>query len=200
MWNLDNYFIYDCEVFKEDWIIVFKELTTGLRTIIHNDNEAVMEFMKGQPVLCGFNNKHYDNHILKAIMLDMTPAEIKQINDTIIVYGINGWEIPTLKDSGIWFESFDLMDDTQQGTSLKSIEAHLGIPIEETQVDFDIDRRLTEAEVEDTIKYCSYDVDATEKLFYMREAYLKNKLKLGRMKGLSDTKALYMTNARLTAT
>ena len=200
MWNLDNYFIYDCEVFKEDWIVVFKELTTGLRTIIHNDNEAVMEFMKGQPVLCGFNNKHYDNHILKAIMLDMTPAEIKQINDTIIVHGINGWEIPTLKDSGIWFESFDLMDDTQQGTSLKSIEAHLGIPIEETQVDFDIDRRLTEQEVEDTIKYCSYDVDATEKLFYMREAYLKNKLKLGRMKGLSDTKALYMTNARLTAT
>ena len=200
MWNLDSYLIYDCEVFKEDWIIVFKELTTGLRTIIHNDNEAVMEFMKGQPVLCGFNNKHYDNHILKAIMLDMTPAEIKQINDTIIVHGINGWEIPTLKDSGIWFESFDLMDDTQQGTSLKSIEAHLGIPIEETQVDFDIDRRLTEQEVEDTIKYCSYDVDATEKLFYMREAYLKNKLKLGRMKGLSDTKALYMTNARLTAT
>ena len=200
MWNLDNYYIYDIEVFLKDWIIVFKELTTGVRTIVHNDNEAVMEFMKNSPILCGFNNKHYDNHILKAILLDMTPEEIKQLNDLIIVDGLNGWEIPMLKDSGIWFESFDLMDDTQQGTSLKSIEAHLGIPIEETEVDFNLDRRLTEQEVKDTIAYCSYDVDATEKLFYMREAYLANKLKLGRLKGLKDTKALYMTNARLTAT
>lgn len=200
MWNLDNYYIYDIEVFLKDWIIVFKELTTGVRTIVHNDNEAVMEFMRNSPILCGFNNKHYDNHVLKAILLDMTPEEIKQINDLIIVDGLNGWEIPMLKDSGIWFESFDLMDDTQQGTSLKSIEAHLGIPIEETEVDFNLDRRLTEQEVKDTIAYCSYDVDATEKLFYMREAYLANKLKLGRLKGLKDTKALYMTNARLTAT
>ena len=60
----------------------------------------------------------------------------------------------------------------QQGTSLKSIEAHLGMNIEETQVDFDIDRPLTTEELKLTIQYCKFDVQATEKLCEIRKDYL----------------------------
>lgn len=190
--------IFDCEVFKRDWLFVFKDVASGDYTVIHNDNEAVMEYMTEKPVLCGFNNKYYDNHILKAVLMDFLPEEVKEINDLLIVEDVNGWEIPALSNAP-YFSSFDLMDDTQKGTSLKGFEAHIGIPIEETEVDFNIDHALTEKELQDTIKYCKYDVDATEQLFHLREGYLKNKLKLGRLKGLSDAKALYMTNARLTA-
>lgn len=196
---IEGTYIFDCEVFAHDWLFVFKEVATGEYTIIHNDNDAVLAFMESDPFLGGFNNKHYDNHILKAVMIGADPETVKAINDAIIVEEINGWDIPYLRDYKVFFNSFDLMDDCQDGISLKGIEAHLGIPIEETEVDFNIDRRLTEEELQQTIQYCKYDVDATEILYNLRQNYLQNKATLGRVRGLDERKAVYMTNAKLTS-
>lgn len=196
---IENTYIFDCEVFAHDWLFVFKELSTGQYTVIHNDNDAVLAFMEQDPFLGGFNNKHYDNHILKAVMVGLTPEQVKEVNDLIIVEEIDGWDIPLLRDYRVYFHSFDLMDDCQDGTSLKGVEAHLGIPIEETEVDFNITRRLTAEELEQTIKYCKYDVDATEILYKIRVNYLKNKATLGRVRGIDERKAMYMTNAKLTS-
>lgn len=196
----EDTWIFDCEVYTYDWIFIFKNLETHCYAVFHNDYDGVTEFMQCyDPLLGGFNNKHYDNHILKGVLIGLAPEEIKEINDLIIQSGLNGWDIPSLKDNGIYFDSFDLMDDCQAGLSLKAIEAHLGIPIEETEVDFNLNRRLTPEEVERTIKYCKYDVDSTERLFYLRENYLKNKVTLGRARGISKRKAMYMTNAKLTS-
>lgn len=195
----NDIFIFDCEVFAHDWLFVFKEIATGEYTVIHNDNDAVVAFMERNPFLGGFNNKHYDNFILKGVMCGLTPEQIKEINDLIIVEEVNGWDIPVLREYRIYFDSFDLMDDCQVGLSLKAIEAHLGIPIEETEVDFNITHRLSEKELQETIYYCKYDVDATEKLYHLRQAYLKNKVTLGKARNLTDRQAMYMTNAKLTS-
>lgn len=195
----NDIFIFDCEVFAHDWLFVFKEIATGEYTVIHNDNDAVVAFMERNPFLGGFNNKHYDNFILKGVMCGLTPEQIKEINDLIIVSEINGWDIPILREYRVYFDSFDLMDDCQVGLSLKAIEAHLGIPIEETEVDFNITHRLSEKELQETIYYCKYDVDATEKLYHLRQAYLKNKVTLGKARNLTDRQAMYMTNAKLTS-
>lgn len=195
----NDIFIFDCEVFAHDWLFVFKEIATGEYTVIHNDNDAVVAFMERNPFLGGFNNKHYDNFILKGVMCGLTPEQIKEINDLIIVEEINGWDIPVLREYRVYFDSFDLMDDCQVGLSLKAIEAHLGIPIEETEVDFNITHRLSEKELQETIYYCKYDVDATEKLYHLRQAYLKNKVTLGKARNLTDRQAMYMTNAKLTS-
>lgn len=196
---LENCFIFDFEVVAHDWLVVLKRLDTNFFTVIHNDNEEMTAFMEQAPLLCGFNNKHYDDFILRAVLMNYTPEEVKEINDLIIRDGVNGWDIPLMKDSGIWFDSFDLMDDCQVGTSLKGIEGHLGMNIEESSISFDIDHRLTEDELAEMIRYCKYDVEATEKLFHLREAYLKNKISLANIKGIPVRKALRMTNAKLTA-
>lgn len=195
----EEIYIFDCEVFAHDWLFVFKEIATGEYTVIHNDNDAVVAFMERNPFLGGFNNKHYDNFILKGVMCGLTPEQIKEINDLIIVEEVNGWDIPVLREYRVYFDSFDLMDDCQVGLSLKAIEAHLGIPIEETEVDFNITHRLSEKELQETIYYCKYDVDATEKLYHLRQAYLKNKVTLGKTRNLTDRQAMYMTNAKLTS-
>lgn len=195
----NDIFIFDCEVFAHDWLFVFKEIATGEYTVIHNDNDAVVAFMERNPFLGGFNNKHYDNFILKGVMCGLTPEQIKEINDLIIVEEVNGWDISVLREYRVYFDSFDLMDDCQVGLSLKAIEAHLGIPIEETEVDFNITHRLSEKELQETIYYCKYDVDATEKLYHLRQAYLKNKVTLGKARNLTDRQAMYMTNAKLTS-
>lgn len=198
-----RYVIVDTEVFAHDNLVVFKDYDTKQRTIFHNDNDGVYEFFlnHSEDIFVGANIKHYDQFILKAMCADFSPEEIKELNDYIIEFGGNGWQYPPLKEQFLMKLSiFDLFDDMQQGLSLKSIEAHLGMNIEETQVDFNIDRRLTVEELQDTITYCCFDVDATEKLFEIRESYRENKIKIGEMIGLPVEKALYMTNAKLTAT
>ncbi len=128
----------------------------------------------------------------------MSPEEIKQVND-YIVGGGQGWQCSLLEGIYFKFNNVDIRDDTQQGLSLKAIEGHLGMPIKESSVSFDLNRPLTAAERAETEFYCKHDVDTTEKLVDIRKNYLKNKINLGRLAGLDEVKALSMTNAKLTA-
>lgn len=189
---------YDCEVFSHDWIVVFKDKETGIFTVVHNDNEVLRSCISEDAVYIGFNSKHYDQYIVKGICADFSPQELKQLNDYIIA-GNQGWQYPLLNGFYFSFNNVDIRDDTQQGLSLKAIEGHMGISIQETEVDFNLDRPLTQEELDQTIFYCKHDVDATEKLTDIRKDYLKNKINLGRMAGLTDTKAMAMTNGKLTA-
>ena len=189
---------YDCEVFAYDWVVVFKDKETGTYTVIHNDNEALKMSLSEEAIHVGFNSKHYDQFIIKAIAAGFTPAEIKQVNDYIIGGG-QGWEYPALRDIYFSFQNVDIRDDMQVGLSLKAIEGHIGLPIRESNVDFNIGRPLTKEEIEETITYCKWDVDTAEKLIDLRKDYLKNKIQVGNIAGVSESKALSMTNAKLTA-
>ena len=189
---------YDCEVFAYDWLVVFKDSETGRYTAIHNDNESLRQAISENDVYIGFNSKFYDQYIIKAIASDLSPQEIKQVNDWIIA-GNQGWECPMLRDQYFRFNNVDIKDDMQMGLSLKAIEGHLGMSVEETSVSFEIDRPLTEEELKETVFYCKHDVDTTEKLVELRKDYLKNKIHLGKLAGLDEVKAMGMTNAKLTA-
>jgi hypothetical protein len=193
-----NLIVYDCEVFREDWLIVFKDHATGKYTVVHNDNEALKACLDTENIYIGFNSKFYDQFIIKAIWLDMSPGEVKEINDYLIKGGM-GWEHPVLRDSFFAFNNVDLMDDMQMGLSLKAIEGHLFMNIKESDVDFNIDRPLTAEELVLTEKYCKHDVDATEEILKLRGDYLKNKIHIGKLAGVDEVKAMGMTNAKLTA-
>lgn len=190
---------YDCEVFKYDWIVVFKDKETGIYTVIHNDNEMLKEYITDDKVYFGFNNKHYDRFVIKAIYADFTPQQIKVLNDFIVLENGQGWDYEPLKDIYFNFPNVDIKDDMQAGLNLKAIEGHLGMNIQETEVDFNLDRPLTAEEIERTVTYCTHDVDTTERLIDIRSNYLKNKIEIGRLAGLDDVKSLSMTNAKLTA-
>lgn len=189
---------FDCEVFAYDWLVVFKDKESGRYTVVHNNNEELKQCINDDTIYFSFNGKHYDQFIIKAIASGFTPEEVKAVND-YIVGGGQGWECPMLRDFYFRFNSVDIKDDTQMGLSLKAIEGHLGLSVEESTVPFDIDRALTEDELKETAKYCMHDVDTTERLVELRRDYLKNKINLGKLAGLSDVKAMGMTNAKLTA-
>lgn len=190
--------VYDVEVFCEDWLVVLKDMETGKYTVVHNDNEELKQCIAEENIYVGFNSKHYDQFIIKAICCGFTPQEVKQANDYLIGGG-QGWEYPPLRDFFFHFNNVDIKDDMQIGLSLKAIEGHLGLSVEESTVPFDIDRALTEDELKETAKYCMHDVDTTERLVELRTDYLKNKINLGKMAGLDEIKAMGMTNAKLTA-
>ena len=189
---------YDCEVFKYDWLVVFKDHETGIYTVVHNDNEDLKACVSPDSIYVGFNSKFYDQFIIKGICLDCSPGEIKELNDYLIK-GNQGWQYPLMRDNYFSFNNVDIRDDMQMGLSLKAIEGHLGMNIQETEVDFNLDRPLTQEELELTELYCKHDVDATEKILELRKGYLQSKIDIGRLSGLDEVKAMGMTNAKLTA-
>ena len=193
-----RWYTYDTETFAHDFVVVFKDKGTGEYAIFHNDNLGVKDFISDEAIYCGFNTKNYDQYIIKAICAGLAPEEVKEVNDWIIAGG-QGWQCPHLNGVFFRFNNVDIMDDMQMGLSLKAIEGHLGMSIEETEVDFNLDRPLTQEEIDLTIKYCIHDVDATEKVTEIRRDYLNNKVYLGGLKGIEPPRALAMTNAKLTA-
>ena len=190
--------VYDCEVFAYDYLVTLKDKESGRKTHIWNDNEALKACVSEDNLYIGFNSKHYGQFIVKAICCGFTPQEVKQVNDFIIGGG-QGWDCPMLRPIYFYFNNADIKDDMQMGLSLKAIEGHLGISVKESTVPFDIDRPLTEEERREVEFYCDHDVDTTDKLIDLRSGYLKNKIQVGRLAGLQDTKSIGMTNAKLTA-
>ena len=191
-------FTYDCEAFAYDFLVTIKDRETGYKTRIWNDNEAVRACIEDENVFIGFNSKHYDQFIIKAICCGFSPQEVKEVNDYIIGGG-QGWECPMLRDQFFRFQNVDIKDDMQMGLSLKAIEGHLGLSVKESTVPFDIGRPLTEEERREVEFYCDHDVDTTDKIVDLRKDYLKNKVNIGRLAGLDAVKAMSMTNAKLTA-
>ena len=191
-------YIYDWECFRYDWLVVFMDLADGIFTIFHNDSEALLNWMDPFSLYIGFNSKAYDQWIMKAACSGWENEDIKDLSDYLIRGG-NGWEHPDADQMLFRFNNCDIMDDMQQGLSLKAIEGHMGMSIEETEVDFNLDRPLTPKELEETIRYCKHDVEATAKLVQTRKNYLTTKVSVGKMAGIPEMKALSMTNAKLTA-
>ena len=193
-----KWYTYDVECFAHDFIVGFKDRETGEYYRFHNDNEGVRDFITDDAIYCGFNTKGYDQYIIKAIVAGFSPEGVKEVNDWIIS-GNQGWQCVILNDIYFRFNNVDIMDDMQMGLSLKAIEGHLGLNICESEVDFTLDRPLTQDEVIDTVRYNDADLDATERVTDIRKNYLKNKIYLGGLKNIEPTKALAMTNAKLTA-
>ena len=199
-----NIFIYDLEVFSDDWIAVFRRPEkNSSHIVIHNNAYQLREFLNSQEniVIGGFNNKHYDDYVLMTMLNGGSNIEVKRCNDWIIKEKKPPWEFPFLQFQKKPFKSFDLRDDiADQNISLKAIEGNLKLPIVESSVPFDIDRPLTPKELAEVIRYCKYDVDSTIKLYHERkEEYLDAKILVGEMYGVPPEEALGMTNAKLSA-
>ena len=152
---------YDFEVFKYDWLTVCIDPFEERKEVISNDVDGLSSFFEehSSDVWVGYNNRHYDQYIMKGILLGMNP---KEINDWIIVMGQEGWQFSNAFSS-IKMINYDVMPNPPIG--LKTIEGFLGSDIRETEVPFDIDRPLTPEEIEQTTFYCTHDVEETIKIF-----------------------------------
>lgn len=155
---------FDFETFKYDWLVVLIEPNKREETVIVNDRQKLTRFYEDHKddIWVGFNSRHYDQYILKGILLGMNP---KSISDQIIIDGVDGWRISNaFRDVSL--NNYDVMSGIDRG--LKYFEGSLGNSIEESSIPFDIDRKLTEREIEETIKYCRHDVEQTIEVFMER--------------------------------
>lgn len=186
---------YDFEVFKYDWMVVVINPVTHDERVIINDVDALTALYEEhkREIWVGYNNLHYDQFIFKGILCGFDP---KAINDFIIVEGHKGWQYSSLLRK-LYMVNYDVFHPrTDRG--LKTHEAYLGNDICETTVPFDIDRKLTEAEIAETVKYCRHDVEQTIEVFMQRKSEFDARMDLLKM---FDLPLVYLgkTDAQLTA-
>lgn len=186
---------YDFEVFKHDWMVVVINPVTHDERVIINDVDALTALYEGhkREIWVGYNNLHYDQFIFKGILCGFDP---KAINDFIIAEGHKGWQYSSLLRK-VYMVNYDVFHPrTDRG--LKTHEAYLGNDICETTVPFDIDRKLTEAEIAETVKYCRHDVEQTIEVFMQRKSEFDARMDLLKM---FDLPLVYLgkTDAQLTA-
>lgn len=186
---------YDFEVFKHDWLVVVINPVTRSELVIVNDRDrlAVLYEERKREIWVGYNNNHYDQFIFKAVLLGMDP---KEVNDFIIVGGNKGWQYSRLFND-IYMVNYDVFHPrTDRG--LKTHEAYMGNDIRETTVPFDIDRKLTDGEIAETVKYCRHDVEQTIEVFMHRKSEFDARMDLLKMFDLPIS-YLGKTDAQLTA-
>lgn len=186
---------YDFEVFKHDWMVVVINPTTRDERVIINDADALTALYEGhkREIWVGYNNLHYDQFIFKGILCGFDP---KAINDFIIAEGNKGWQYSSLLRK-VYMVNYDVFHP-RTDRSLKTQEAYLGNDICETTVPFDIDRKLTEVEIAETLKYCRHDVEQTIEVFMQRKSEFDARMDLLKM---FDLPLVYLgkTDAQLTA-
>lgn len=186
---------YDFEVFEHDWMVVVINPVTRDERVIINDVDALTALYeeRKRDIWVGYNNLHYDQFIFKGILCGFDP---KAINDFIIVEGNKGWQFSSVLRR-VYMVNYDVFHP-RTDRDLKTHEAYLGNDIRETTVPFDIDRKLTEAEVAETVKYCRHDVEQTIEVFMQRKSEFDARMDLLKMFDLPLVH-LGKTDAQLTA-
>lgn len=178
--------VHDFEVFAYNWLFVALDLESNIYTIIEDDREKLIDFYEKHKsdIWIGYNTKQYDKYILQAIINGVNP---KLVNDYIIGGG-NGWEL--FRDR----LDINLYDCMIMGKSLKQLESYFGVDIRESEVDFNLDRPLTDTERASNIKYCKSDVYNTALVFMHNKQEFEAqigliKLSCSSLSDLSKTKA-----------
>lgn len=168
-----NILFYDFEVFSQDWLVVLINHETKEKTIIVNDKNKLQEFYNNHKdnIWVGFNSRNYDQFILKGILSDLDPYFV---NNEIIVNNKNGYQV--VKNSEQYpLNNFDI---SNMFRSLKELEGFMGSMIKESSIPFNIDRKLTEEEIQETIKYCTHDVEQTIEVFNNKKEEFDSQLSL----------------------
>ncbi len=162
-----NILVYDFEVFIKDWMMVSIDYKTKEKTVITNDVIKLQEFYDSHAsyIWVGYNSRMYDQFILKGILLGYDPYFI---TNEIINEGKNGWQV-VRENSEITLYNFDISTGFH---SLKQLEGFMGSMIKETDIPFNINRKLTEEEIAQVEFYCNHDVEETLKVFdYKKEEF-----------------------------
>ncbi len=163
--------IYDFEVFRYDWMVVTIEYDSKLVKSIINDVEELHKFYNEHKsdIWVGYNSRIYDQYILKGLLLGYDPYFV---NTEIIVNDKNGWQV-IKENEEVLLYNFDISTGFH---SLKQLEGFMGSTIKETDVPFDIDRKLTQEEINQVEFYCRHDAEETLKVFDYRKEEFNSQL------------------------
>lgn len=118
-----------------------------------NNRQLLIQFyeLHKDEIFVSYNGRQYDTGIFKGILDGMN---VGYVNDKLIKEGKKPFQV-VKNHKNYPLNDYDAI---LKDKSLKQLEAFMGDDIRETEVDFNIDRPLTEAEIEQTKIYNIHDV------------------------------------------
>lgn len=153
---------YDIEIFPNLFLVCYKMAGENKPVVAmvnpkSSDIENLVRFK-----LVDFNGRKYDRHLLYARMMGYTVEELYDLSQRIINAPKGS------RDSGLFSEAYklgytDVYDFAAKKQSLKKWEIELGIGHKELGLPWD--KPVPEELWSEVIKYCKWDVTATEKVF-----------------------------------
>lgn len=206
---MKNEIIYDIEIFKKMALVSFLDDAGKFVSIIKtgqpdtrilrldevvgyvDDIRQSLKFatMINNPnyLLIGANNHHYDDLLLKDLLLSQTTTDLKNLKakSDVIVSGSKDAPRPDFE-----FATFDVFEQMPMGFSLKKWEAMAGLSVLESDINFDYNDEFTDAQILDVLKYNLQDVKSTSELYKFRHVYFSGKKLLVKNYGEQNSERL----------
>lgn len=188
---------FDWEVYPNYWFVVFKD-QGGKPFLIDTQEDLRDMFDEGGRIFVGYNNYQYDNKLFATLIkkTKLNASTVFKLSNKIINenFRVGSYKIDVIS-----------LDTTQEiggqkikgrmiPPSLKKLEYGLGENIEETPIPFD--EPLDEFSKSLAIKYCTHDVNSTEKVFLQRKSYFEGKMDLIKEFNMSKNPMSYMRKTR----
>lgn len=192
--------MYHCRTDKEEEL----KIKSMMRVYTCEQPDVVNRLKQDMSKECiaGYNNRRYDDIILKCVLMNFTPRQIYIASNLLIAPETVNMTNEALRISNYikygWDgceASQDFIQDSFKG--LKDKEASYGLDIRETTVPFNKEN-LTEQDKKDIIFYCKHDVYALHVHYSsVARAYVDTKLKLSQIFDIPLRTAYMSTNAIL---
>jgi hypothetical protein len=164
--------IADTECFPNFWLAAFKRVSDG-KVLALEFSERValdrerLERLVRRNRLITFNGRSYDMPMLWAAIRGYTVAQLKRLNDQIILGRVRWWEVEReLLDFRIpASDHIDLIEPQPNAiASLKTLNGRLnGRKMQD--LPYHPDDTLTPAQMDEVIAYCGNDLEATQRLY-----------------------------------
>lgn len=169
--------IYDVEVYPNLIVVCWKFAGDTNVVKLINPTAAQIEPLLDEK-LVGFNVRRYDNHILWALFLGWSIAEIYRLSQRIM----------DKRDSALFGEAFnvsytDIYDYCSKKQSLKKWQIELGL--RHMELDLPWDQPVPEEMWDLVVEYCCNDVISTEAVHEARKQDFVARCILAELSGLS---------------
>lgn len=183
--------IYDIEVFKNDWLFVAKSMDGESKIICWNDPINLAKWIKNK-ILIGFNNAGYDDAVIHHALVYPYAVKgaltVKEFSDLMIYDELdNTKRRPEIREEFknqrlvfdppflSWDISFHMPFDIRRNSLKKLTMSVLNKRNYDSNVPFDTPRPLIQEERHEVERYCEMDVDNTRDLFLPDPEDIKKK-------------------------
>lgn len=166
-----NTLICDIETYHGFFLICFKRLSDGKIVAMEESDRTVIDRDRLRKImlqnrLITYNGMSFDIPLIWYFISGASGADVKRAADQIINGNVRYWDAPKLL--GIELPRLDHIDliepQPNAFASLKILNGRLhGKKMQD--LPYPPDARLTHAQMDEVIKYCGNDLDATELLF-----------------------------------
>lgn len=163
----------DFESLRYDWLVVIANPIDKTETVIVNNPDELRDYYNAHKdeIFIGYNISGYDQWIFKGILAGFDPYDI---TDFIIRQNYKGYQY----SSELRNYPLIIYDVSQLNKSLKLLEGYQGHSIYESEIDFNLQRKLTDYELVELTMYCKNDVQELINVFLMVKSGFDSRMDL----------------------